>query len=187
MKKSLFLVLLISLVSFSPLHAASNNDDTPVTMEEVVVTATRDKQETRKAPANVTVITAEEISKSGATTVVEVLDKLESIQFRTYSGNSSQAMVDMRGFGGENPFGKTLVLLDGRRLNRTDMASINWMQMPVNNIERIEVVRGPGSVLYGDAAIGGVINIITKKVKGNQLSTPLFWPEAMDCITKGLA
>ena len=166
MKKSLFLVLLISLVSFSPLHAASNNDDTPVTMEEVVVTATRDKQETRKAPANVTVITAEEISKSGATTVVEVLDKLESIQFRTYSGNSSQAMVDMRGFGGENPFGKTLVLLDGRRLNRTDMASINWMQMPVNNIERIEVVRGPGSVLYGDAAIGGVINIITKKGKG---------------------
>ena len=166
MKKFLFLVLFFSLVSFSPLHAESKNDDAPVTMEEVVVTATRDKQETRKAPANVTVITAEEISKSGATTVVDVLDKLESIQFRTYSGNSSQAMIDMRGFGGENPFGKTLVMLDGRRLNRTDMSSINWMQMPVNNIERIEVVRGPGSVLYGDAAIGGVINIITKKGKG---------------------
>src|SRR5450759_3900545 len=166
MKKFLLLFLWFSLVSFSPLHAASKNDDAPVTMEEVVVTATRDKQETRKAPANVTVITAEEISKSGATTVVEVLDKLESIQFRTYSGNSSQAMIDMRGFGGENPFGKTLVMLDGRRLNRTDMSSINWMQMPVNNIERIEVVRGPGSVLYGDAAIGGVINIITKKGKG---------------------
>ena len=166
MKKFLLLVLLISLVSFSPLHAASNNDDAPVTMEEVVVTATRDKQETRKAPANVTVITAEEISKSGATTVVEVLDKLESIQFRTYSGNSSQALVDMRGFGGDNPYGKTLVMLDGRRLNRTDMASINWLQLPVNTIERIEIVRGSGSVLYGDAAIGGVINIITKKGQG---------------------
>jgi iron complex outermembrane receptor protein len=166
MKKFLLLVLLISLVSFSPLHAASNNDDAPVTMEEVVVTATRDKQETRKAPANVTVITAEEISKSGATTVVEVLDKLESIQFRTYSGNSSQAMVDMRGFGGENPFGKTLVMLDGRRMNRPDMAPTNWFQIPVNTIERIEIVRGPGSVLYGDAAIGGVINIITKRGKG---------------------
>ena len=166
MKKFLFLVLFFSLISFSPLHAESKNDDNPVTMEEVVVTATRDKQETRKVPANVTVITAEDISKSGATTVVEVLDKLESIQFRTSSGNSSQAYIDMRGFGGDNPYGKTLVMLDGRRLNRTDMSSIDWLQMPVNNIERIEVVRGPGSVLYGDAAIGGVINIITKKGKG---------------------
>ena len=159
-------ILLISLVSFSPLHAASNNDDAPVTMEEVVVTATRDKQETRKAPANVTVITAEEISKSGATTVVDVLDKLESIQFRSSSSNSAQTLIDMRGFGGDNPHGKTLVMLDGRRLNRTDMYSINWLQTPVNTIERIEIVRGSGSVLYGDAAIGGVINIITKKGKG---------------------
>jgi len=135
-------------------------------MGEVVVTATRDMQEVRKTPANVTVITAEDISNSGATTVVEVLDKLESIQFRTYSGNASQARIDVRGFGGDNPFGKTLILLDGRRLNRTDMASINWLSMPVNMIDRIEIIRGPGSVLYGDAAIGGVINIIPRKGKG---------------------
>ena len=166
MKKVLVLTLWFSVFTFLPLHAQEKKDDVPVTMGEVVVTATRDKQETRKAPANVTVITAEEISKSGATTVVEVLDKLESVQFRTYSGNSSQSQVDMRGFGGDNPYGKTLVMLDGRRLNRTDMASINWLQIPVNTIERIEIVRGSGSVLYGDAAIGGVINIITKKGKG---------------------
>jgi len=137
-----------------------------VTMGEVVVTATRDTQEVRKTPANVTVITAEEIEKSGATTIVDVLDKLESIQFRTSSGNSSQAYIDMRGMGGDNPYGKTLVLLDGRRLNRTDMSSINWLSVPVNTIEKIEIVRGAGSVLYGDAAIGGVINIITKKGQG---------------------
>jgi iron complex outermembrane receptor protein len=166
MKKLFVLVLLFSLVSFSPLHAESKNDDAPVTMEEIVVTATRDEQETRKVPANVTVITAEEIKNSGATTVVEALDKLESIQFHTFSGNSSQAYIDMRGIGGDNPFGKTLILLDGHRLNRTDMASIDWMDIPLDNIERIEVVRGPGSVLYGDAAIGGVINIITKKGQG---------------------
>ena len=166
MKKVFVLVLLFSLVFFSPLHAESKNDDAPVTMEEIVVTATRDQQETRKVPANVTVITAEDISKSGATTVVEVLDKLESVQFHTSSGNSSQAYIDMRGIGGDNPYGKTLVMLDGHRLNRMDMASIDWLQMPVDTIERIEIVRGPGSVLYGDAAIGGVINIISKKGQG---------------------
>lgn len=167
MKKFLLLVLLFSLVSFSPLHAQNKNDgETPVTLEEVVVTATRDKQEIRKTPANVTVITAEEIEKSGATTLVEVLENIEGVQFRSYSGNSSQALLDLRGFGGDNPFGKTLILLDGRRLNRPDMSPASWMQVPINNIERIEIIRGASSVLYGDAAIGGVINIITKRGKG---------------------
>jgi len=135
-------------------------------MEEVVVTATRDTEEIRNVPANVSVITAKDIEKSGATTIPEVLDKLESIQFRSYSGNSSQSVIDLRGFGGDNPFGKTLILLDGRRLNRPDMSGINWLQIPLNDIDRIEVVRGASSVLYGDAAVGGVINIITKKGGG---------------------
>jgi iron complex outermembrane receptor protein len=137
-----------------------------VTLEEVVVTATRDREEIRKVPANVSVITEAEITKSGATTVVELLDKLEGVYVRSYSGNPAESVVDLRGFGGENPFGKTLILLDGRRLNRPDMRGINWMQVPINTIERIEVVRGASSVLYGDAAIGGVINVITKKGEG---------------------
>lgn len=167
MKKFLFLALLFSLVYSSPLNAEEKKTaDTIVTMGEVVVTATRDTQETRKAPSNVSVITAEEIEKAGATTLVEALEKLESVQFRTSSGNSSQAYIDIRGFGGDNPYGKTLVLLDGRRLNRTDMSSMNWLSVPVNTIEKIEIVRGASSVLYGDAAIGGVINIITKKGQG---------------------
>ena len=166
--KKLFVPILFILLVFSAISSAEEkNDEQPVVkLQEVVVTATRDEQEIRKTPANVTVITSEEIEKSGATTVVEVLDKLESVYFRSYSGNSSQSVIDVRGFGGENPYGKTLIMLDGRRLNRADMASINWLQMPVNNIEKIEIVRGPGSVLYGDAAIGGVINIITKKGEG---------------------
>jgi iron complex outermembrane receptor protein len=167
MKKVLFFVLLFSLVVFSPAKAEEKKSgEAIVKMDEVVVTATRDTQEIRKTPSSVTVITEDEINDAGATTLVEVLDKIESIQFRTYSGNSSQSQIDMRGFGGDNPFGKTLILLDGRRLNRSDMASINWLQTPLNTIEKIEIVRGPGSVLYGDAAIGGVINIITKKGKG---------------------
>lgn len=167
-----FFVLFFSVVVFSPANASQKDaDNALVTMGEIVVTATRDAQEIRKTPSSVSVITEEEINDSGATTLVEVLDRIESIAFRTYSGNSSQSQIDMRGFGGDNPFGKTLILLDGRRLNRTDMASINWLQMPVNGVEKIEIVRGPGSVLYGDAAVGGVINIITKKGKGNRPST----------------
>jgi len=141
-------------------------EEKPVTMEEVVVTATRDREEVQKVAANVSVITAKEIEASGATTVVEVLEKLEGIDFRSYSGNASQALIDMRGFGGDSPFGKTLIMLDGRRLNRPDMASINWLQVPLSNVERIEVVRGSSGVLYGDSAVAGTINIITKRGVG---------------------
>jgi iron complex outermembrane receptor protein len=167
MKKVFILVLLLSVVNLSEVQAQNKNDgDRAFTMEEIVVTAIRDKQETRKTPANVTVITAEEISKTGAATLVEVLENAEGIQFRSYSGNPAQSLIDLRGFGGDNPFGKTLVMLDGRRLNRPDMSPASWMQIPINNIEKIEIIRGAGSVLYGDAAIGGVINIITKRGKG---------------------
>jgi len=168
MKKVFVFVLLFSVVAFfSPVQAQNKNEPDPIrTMSEIVVTATRDNQEVRKTPANITVITAKEIEQSGATTLVEVLNKLESINFRDYSGNSPQSLIDLRGFGGDNPYGKTLVLLDGRRLNRPDMSSVNWLQIPVSQIEKIEVVRGAGSVLYGDMAIAGIINVLTKKGKG---------------------
>ncbi len=135
-------------------------------MGEVVVTASRDVQEVRKVPANVTVVTAEDIGKSGATSVAEVLTGLAGIHVSSYSGNASQAIVDMRGFGTEAGYLRHVVLLDGRRLNRPDLAGINWLEIPLSEIERIEIVRGPGSVLYGDAAIAGVVNIITKRGEG---------------------
>ena len=131
MKKILFFVLFFSVVVFSPANASQKDaDNAQVTMGEIVVTATRDAQEIRKTPSSVSVITEEEINDSGATTLVEVLDRIESIAFRTYSGNSSQSQIDMRGFGGDNPFGKTLILLDGRRLNRTDMAPSTGCRCP---------------------------------------------------------
>ncbi len=164
---TLFLVpiCLVVLAGWTvPVRAAAPEE--PVVLEEIVVTAVRGVEEVRKIPANVSVITAEDIEESGATSIVEVLETLESVNVRSYSGNPSQAMVDLRGMGGDNPFGKVLVMLDGRRMNRPDMASINWLQVSPARVERIEVVRGSGSVLYGDAAVAGVINIITKKGEG---------------------
>ena len=135
-------------------------------MGEVVVTATRDAQEVRKVPANVTVITADDIQKSGATSVPEVLTGLVGINVTSYSGNASQSIVDMRGFGTEAGYLRNVVMLDGRRLNRPDLAGVNWLEIPLSEIERIEVVRGANSVLYGDSAIAGSINIITKRGEG---------------------
>jgi len=156
-------VALCICVTFgAPVMVSAQQKASGVVLEEVVVTATRDTEEVRKVPASVSVITAEEISKSGATSIVEVLDKLEGIHFRTFSGNPSQSQIDMRGFG-ENSFGRALILLDGKRLNRPDMASVSWLQLPISAIERIEVVRGSSSVLYGDSSIGGTIHVITKR------------------------
>lgn len=132
-------------------------------MEEVVVTATRYEESVRKVPSNVTVITAQEISESGSTSITDLLKTRANIHVRELNGNASQAIVDLRSFGGDNPYGKTLVLLDGKRMNRPDMTSINWLQVPLQLIERVEVVRGTNTVMYGDSAVAGVINIITKK------------------------
>jgi iron complex outermembrane receptor protein len=169
MKKCLVVSMLLAVLALPGLSKAEEEEIKKplVTLEEVVVTATRDTREIRKIPANITVIKSEDIEKSGATSLVDILEKLAGIHFTTFSGNPSQAEIDMRGFG-QNSHGRVLTLLDGRRLNRPDMASINWLQIPINNVEKIEVVSGANSVLYGDHAVAGVINIITKRGEGKR-------------------
>jgi iron complex outermembrane recepter protein len=133
-----------------------------VTLGKVVVTATRDEQEIRKIPANVTVITREEIEQSHARNTVDLLKNEADVVVRDVYGTGKTASVDIRGFG-ETGALNTLVLVDGRRVNAIDLSGVDWTQIPLDQIERIEIVRGSGSVLYGDNAVGGVINIITKK------------------------
>ena len=133
-----------------------------VTLEEVVVTATRDVEEIRKIPANVTLITKEEIQESNAKTVADVLRDKTDVVVRDFYGNGKTVSVDIRGFGETAP-SNTLVLVDGRRVNAIDLSGVDWSQIPLDQVERIEIVRGAGSVLYGDNAVGGVINIITKR------------------------
>jgi len=149
-----FSFLLVSCL----LHAEENE----VTLQEVVVTATRDVQEVRKVAANVTVITKEEIERSNVQTVVDLMRTEVGTVVRDFYGTGKTASLDIRGFGETGPL-NTLVLVDGRRVNEIDLSGVDWTQIPLDQIERIEVVRGAGSVLYGDNAVGGVINIITKK------------------------
>jgi iron complex outermembrane receptor protein len=160
MKRFVLLIALLMLVIPFPLCLFAQEKE--VTLEEVVVTATRDAEEIRKIPANVTVITRDQIEQVNARTTVDVLRDKADVFVRDLYGNGKAASVDIRGFG-ETGALNTLVLVDGRRVNEIDLSGVDWTQIPIDQIERIEIVRGSGSVLYGDNAVGGVVNIITKK------------------------
>jgi iron complex outermembrane receptor protein len=137
--------------------------DPPISVgEPVIVTATRFEERYLDKPVNVTVITAEDIRQSPAKTVPDLLSEQAGIFVHDFFGNNAATTtVDLRGFGitgAQN----TLILLDGRRIVDADLSGVQWSGVPLAAIERIEVVRGSGAVLYGDGAVTGVINIITR-------------------------
>ena len=130
--------------------------------EELVITAGRIPEELKKVPAQVTVITANDIAQSGATSVVGVLETVPGVRFSGAMAGAGSEIISMRGFG-ENSYGRVLILVDGNKINDPDMKVANWNAIPLADIERIEVLDGSASVQYGNNAVGGVINIITKK------------------------
>ncbi|MBU6189676.1 MAG: TonB-dependent receptor [Betaproteobacteria bacterium] len=130
-------------------------------LDPVVVTASRFGDSQLTTASNVTVLTREDIEASGAQTVPDILRLLAGVDVRPlYGSMATDTSVDLRGFG-EGANLRTLVLLDGLRLNPIDTDSVDWGLVPLEAIDRIEVMSGSGSVLYGDNAVGGVINIIT--------------------------
>jgi iron complex outermembrane recepter protein len=142
----------------------------PVTIgEPVIVTATRLEDRYLDRPVNVSIITAEDIRNSTARTVPDLLRQLPGIRTRDSSG-SPNVQVDLRGFGisGDQ---NTLVLLDGVRISENEQTTVNWTGIPLSAIERIEVMRGSGAVLYGGGATGGTINIITKAATPGRSAT----------------
>ena len=147
--------------------------EVPVTVgEPVIVTATRFEDRYLDKPVNVSIIAAEDIKNSTARTVPELLRQLPGIRARDSSG-SPNVQVDMRGFGisGDQ---NTLVLLDGVRISENEQTTVNWVGIPLNAIERIEILRGSGAVLYGGGATGGTINIITKTPVPGQRSASIY-------------
>jgi len=137
-------------------------DEMP-TMDTVVVTAARQEEKIATVPANVTVLGEKEIARSPAETVPELLRTVAGVVVNDITGNGRNITVDLRGFG-ETAGLNTLLLIDGRRVNQADLTGVDWTLIPKDRIERIEIIPGGrGSVLYGDNASGGVINIITRK------------------------
>ncbi|MCH1920311.1 TonB-dependent receptor [Shewanella sp. A3A] len=132
--------------------------DTQTTDEQMVVIG-RQLETPLDLAANVTVIDASEIAASGATKLTDVLRGRAGIQI---SDSNTGAVFAMRGFNSGTAANNTLILLDGRRLNNIDIAAASISAIPLNQVERVEILSGSAGVLYGDQAVGGVINIITK-------------------------
>ncbi|CAN5278920.1 TonB-dependent receptor [soil metagenome] len=118
--------------------------------------------------ASTSVITAEDIARSPNQTIQDVLATIPGVQLTNLYGavNGTGSVVDLRGFGAFAS-SNTLFLINGRRLNEADLQGVDLSTIPVQSIARIEVTRGnSGAVLYGDNAVGGVINVITKTGAG---------------------
>lgn len=128
-----------------------------ITTNTVTVTATRSEKDILEVPMTVAVVTAEEIAKTPALTIADLLKNIPGVQIETYS-NPSTDRVSIRNESTQ----RTLILVDGMK---TSSYSANGTAITIDPsvIERIEVINGPSSVLYGSEAIGGVVNIITKK------------------------
>jgi iron complex outermembrane receptor protein len=130
--------------------------------DPVVVTATRFEEPAGDRPINMTVITREQIEASPSRTVPDILAEQSGVAIHDFFGNNaSTTTVDLRGFGITGTQ-NTLILVDGRRVGDIDLSGVQWSAVPLSAVERIEIVRGGGSVLYGEGATGGVINIITR-------------------------
>jgi len=129
----------------------------------VIITASRFAESDTKVPANISVITRRDIERSPARDIPDLLKTVAGVDVRPlYGAMGIDAAVDLRGTG-EAAGSNTLILLDGQRLNPVDMGAIKWETIPLSSVKQIEVMRGSGSVLYGDRASAGVINIITDK------------------------
>ena len=169
-KKILKTALVLALLIY-PLFAEQEQADqkgkkeNPPIQHEITVTATRVDTPTREIASSVTVITRDDIERSRKTTVLEILQDVLSVTLIQNGPIGAAASVHIRGGNAEH----TLVMMDGVELNDpiTPSRSIDLAHYSLDNVERIEVLRGPQSTLYGSDAISGVINIITRKGEGS--------------------
>ncbi len=131
--------------------------------DEVVITASRRNENLGDVPARISVISRNDMQRIPHQTIEDVLRYAAGINVLNPAGiYSMRPVVTLRGLSGDEQ-GRTLVLLDGVPLNKGDTGGVNWARINPDDIERIEVFHGPGSSVYGNNAMGGVINIITRK------------------------
>lgn len=179
------LALALSLAFSLPLLAASARADDPPpgdppageaplpadppvrSVGEANVTASRAERGVLEVPGNVTVIDRDTITRSGVRDLPELLRREAGLSVTNTTTNPQGYTVEARGFqNGSGGGSSLLVLVDGRRANEPNSSTPDWALVRLDEIERVEIVRGPASALYGDNAVGGVIQIITREPEG---------------------
>lgn len=154
--------------------ADSEPESTPTahSVGQVSVTATRAERDVLEVPSNVTVIDREQIERSGLRDVPELLRRLAGVYVTNLTSSPAGYGMEIRGFNdGGGGGSSTLVLVDGRRINEPDDSNVDWSRLRLDDVERIEIVRGPASAVWGDNAIGGVVQIFTRRGDGDAKAT----------------
>lgn len=166
-------ILAVAVAAAFSCQQSAQADETDATLKEMVVSAAKIEQSTLEAPANVSVITASEIEKTNNQRLGDALNaKVPGLYLRGGAlGNSrpgATMSVSMRGQGGV--LSKTAILVDGMNMIDAYSGQINWSMVSMEDVERVEVVPGVGSSLYGGNAMGGVISITTKAPTKKEIS-----------------
>lgn len=170
MKKRVIGLVLTGLVTAVHIYAEENRTDgeSAVKADEIVISASKLETSAEKSGLSVTVIGKDKIEKSGASKVYELLREQAGISVSSNSAFGGTASVFIRGADS----GHTVVLIDGVKVNdpTSTTGGFDFANLPLNNIERIEIIRGSQSVVHGSDALGGVINIVTRKAPGSGAS-----------------
>jgi iron complex outermembrane receptor protein len=163
--KPLAMALAISAAFSSSTYAQTPNDQM---LEPIVITGARFASVPGFAPIGASVITAEQIQEAGIDNVNEAIRKIGGVYGRQSLSGNSDFSLDLRGFGSSSDQ-NIVVLIDGIRLSENELATAVLSSIPIESVDRVEIVRGGSSVLYGEGATGGTIQIITKRAALNKL------------------
>jgi len=162
-----YLPLVFASSFLSNTYAESLTEEENLILEPVVVTATRVEVPTKEAASSVTIIEGKTLEAKHHRSVLEALRVVPGLDIVQTGGAGGTTSAFLRG-GNSN---HTLVLIDGVQVNSPATGAYDFSDLTTDNIERIEIIRGPQSTLYGSDAVGGIIHIITKKGEGNSISS----------------
>lgn len=143
---------------------------TDIQTDDVVVTANRFERKDTETTYASEIHTREMIDASGAASLYDYLSQQTSVNVLPSAGNRATPLIDMRGFSAESGYQNIVITVDGQRLNNIDLSSQLLGAIPLGNIDRIEITKGSGSVIYGDGATAGTIQIYTKAKTGVSVS-----------------
>lgn len=162
---------LVALAFTSPVLSQAVVAAEQINLDEVTVKANRFEHKDTETTYASEIHTAKQIEDSGAATLYDFLAQQTSLNVLSNFGSRATPSINLRGFGGENGYQNVVITLDGQRLNNIDQVPQLLGAIPLGNIERIEISKGSGSVIYGDGATAGAIQIYTKNKTGVTVSS----------------